>query len=158
MSQVCHIVARALAQHDSFSKIRLYCDSERVASQTVALESQFSKQVMSHTYEWVMSHIWKSSVTNSCSRVAVFRMIHVWQIWMSHVTHGDESCHTSERVASQIVAAESQFSEWFMSDTYEWVMSHIWKSRVTNMNEACLTHMNVSQALLRQISGSFAQN
>jgi len=35
-------------------------------------------------------------------------------IWMSHVTHMNESCHT-----------------------YEWVMSHIRMSHVTHMNESC---------------------
>jgi len=38
-------------------------------------------------------------------------------IWMSHVTHMNESCHT-----------------------YEWVMSHIWMSLVTHMNESCHTY------------------
>jgi len=45
------------------------------------------------TYEWVMSHI-----------------------WMSHVTHMNESCHT-----------------------YEWVMSHTWMGHVPHMNESCPT-------------------
>jgi len=44
--------------------------------------------------EWVMSHI-----------------------WMSHVTHMNESWHI-----------------------YEWVMSQIWISHVTHMNESCQTH------------------
>ena len=43
------------------------------------------------TYEWVMSHI-----------------------WMSHVTHMNELCHT-----------------------YGWVMSHIWMRHITRMNESC---------------------
>ena len=34
-------------------------------------------------------------------------------IWMSHVTHMNESCHT-----------------------YEWLMSHIWMSHVAHMNES----------------------
>ena len=37
-------------------------------------------------------------------------------MWMSHVTHVNESCHTCE-----------------------WVMSHIWMSHVTRMNESCHT-------------------
>ena len=46
-----------------------------------------------HEYEWVMS-----------------------RVWMSHVTHTNESCYA-----------------------YEWVMSHIWMSHVTHMNESCHT-------------------
>jgi len=38
-------------------------------------------------------------------------------IWMSHVTHMNESCHT-----------------------HGWVMSHIWMSHVPHMNESCHTH------------------
>ena len=38
-------------------------------------------------------------------------------IWVCHVTHMNESCHTCE-----------------------WVMSHIWMSRVTHMNESCHTY------------------
>jgi len=61
---------------------------------------------MSHvtcdTYEWVMSHI-----------------------WMSHVTHINES-----------------------RDTHEWVMWHIWIRHITShirWSSACLTHMNESR-------------
>jgi len=45
-------------------------------------------------------------------------------IWMGHVTHMNESCHTYERVMSHIL----------------WVMSHIWMSHVTHMNGSCLTY------------------
>jgi len=47
--------------------------------------------------------------------VATLDYAHLWH--MSHVTHGNESCHT-----------------------YEWVMSHIWMSHVTHMNESCHTY------------------
>ena len=38
-------------------------------------------------------------------------------LWMSHVTHMNASCHT-----------------------YEWVMSYMWMSHVIHMNESCHTH------------------
>ena len=38
-------------------------------------------------------------------------------IWMSHVTHMNESCHT-----------------------YEWVVPHIWMEHVSHMNESCQTY------------------
>jgi len=41
-------------------------------------------------------------------------------MWMSHVTHMNESCHT-----------------------YEWVAAHTWMSRVTHMNESCHTYERV---------------
>ena len=62
-----------------------------------------------HTYEWGC-HIWISCI------------IYEWvmsHIWMSHVTHMNESFHT-----------------------YEWTMSHIWISHVTHMTESCHTCMN----------------
>ena len=66
-----------------------------------------------HTYEWVMSHIWTSHVTNSACglnhSIVVVTPLHshhtyervMSHIWTFHVTHMNESCHT-----------------------YEWVMSH----------------------------------
>ena len=46
-------------------------------------------------------------------------------IWMSRVTHMNQSCHTYESV---------------MSRTYDWVVSNIWMSYVTYMNEPCHTY------------------
>ena len=43
-------------------------------------------------------------------------MSHVSHIWMSHVAHMNESCHT-----------------------YEWVMSHTWMSHVSH---SCVSHIN----------------
>ena len=80
-----------------------------------------------HTYEWVMSHL-----------------------WMSHVTHMDESCHTHT----------CQTDDQMFVSTTEWVMSHTNKSchtckcqrdkldacgidpmsHVTHMNESCHTY------------------
>jgi len=42
-------------------------------------------------------------------------------IWMSHVTHTNESCHT-----------------------YEWVMLHIWMSHGTHMNVSCHAYKYVA--------------
>ena len=41
-------------------------------------------------------------------------------VWMSHVTHMNESCHT-----------------------YEWVMAHVWMSHGTRMNDSCETYAGV---------------
>ena len=59
-------------------------------------------------------------------------------IWMSHVTHMNESCHTYEWVMSHIwMSHVTHMNE--SRHTYEWVMSHIWMSHVTYMNESCHT-------------------
>jgi len=63
-----------------------------------------------HTYEWVMSHI-----------------------WMSHVTHMNESCHEWIRHVGTHLNICAVLSEL----KCEWVMSYIWMSHVTNMNESC---------------------
>jgi len=78
-------------------------------------------------------------------------------IWMSHVTHMNESCHICEcSLCSSWVQRWVLFSTWMnhvrcasvMSRiwmrhvtymhgsclTYEWVMSHTWMSHVTHMN------------------------
>jgi len=86
-----------------------------------------------HTYERVVSHIWRSHVkhtqepcqiydmprgyrgprsrTNSCS------MSHIW----CHVKHMNTSCHT-----------------------YEWVVSHIWIHHATHTHESCQTYQRVT--------------
>ena len=60
-------------------------------------------------------------------------------IWMSHVTHMNESCHTYEWVMSHIwMRHVTNMNE--SCHTYECVMSHIWMSHVTHMNESCQTY------------------
>jgi len=100
-----------------------------------------SRMWMSSWYKWVMSHMWMSPVThviyNESCRTCEWVMSHmsfiaanksrfrhhlhdslidsrkcvISRMWMSHVTHVNESRHTCERV-----------------------MSLIWMSRVTRMN------------------------
>jgi len=73
------------------------------------------------TYEWVTSRMWTSHVTDMNAYVYEKRPTYVkrdlytyekWptntcervmsQIWMRHVTHVDETCHTYERVMSHM--------------------------------------------------------
>ena len=69
------------------------------------------------------------------------------QVWMSHVTHMNESCCTYEWVMLHIrgmshVAHMSESCHTMNEScrTYEWVMSHLWMSYVTPMNESCHTY------------------
>jgi len=64
-----------------------------------------------HTYEWVTSHIWMSHVTHVNESCHTYRVMS--HIWMSHVTHINQSRHT-----------------------YEWVMSNMWMSHTSHMNES----------------------
>jgi len=88
-----------------------------------------------------MSHMWMSRVTH------VNESRHTWKwvmshIWMSHVTHMNEPCHT-----------------------YEWAMSHIWMSHVTHRHDAKknfpesqrLIITSSSIGLFCRYSGCFAQ-
>jgi len=68
------------------------------------------------------------------------------QVWMSHVSHVDEtyhahvdeSCHTHVNEPCHTHVDESRHThEWVMSHTCGWVMSHTWMSHVTHMNESC---------------------
>ena len=60
-------------------------------------------------------------------------------IWMSHVTHMNESCHTYEWVMSHIwMSHVTHMNE--VCHTYEWVLSQIWMSLVTHMIESCHTY------------------
>jgi len=98
---------------------------------------------MSHaTHEWVMSHmndlwqVWKS-------RVAYGLLTRWTTMWMWHVTHMTESCHTREcdmyRVTYGWVMSHMNETchTWMGHVTYEWVLScmnqscHVWMSHVT---------------------------
>ena len=61
-------------------------------------------------------------------------------IWVSHVAHMSESCHTYEWVMPHIwVSHATHMSE--SCHTYEWVMPHIWVNHITYINETRLTHI-----------------
>jgi len=93
-------------------------------------------------------------------------------IWMSHVTHMNESCHTYEWVATLLSLDSGCFFTFFFwavsrsstltmqvngtCRTYEWVMSHIWMSHVTHMNESCHTHEWVATPLALHREGVFS--
>jgi len=67
-----------------------------------------------------MSHLWHFQWGKWIMDYGYFSKDRPWamsHIWMSHVAHMNESCHT-----------------------YEWAMSHIWMSHVTHMNEPCHTY------------------
>jgi len=80
------------------------------------------------THESVMSHMWTTWVAPCNSH-----------IWMSHVTHENESCHTYEWVMSHMLMSHV---------THMNESRHIWTSHVTCMRESCL-HMNES-CLIRE--------
>jgi len=73
----------------------------KIKSKVKYLGTNITKRVVR---KWSVQGLWSFNVTP---------FIH---IWMSHVTHLNESCHTEE-----------------------WVMSHIWMRNVTHMKEACRT-------------------
>jgi len=102
----------------------------RVVSNVTHVSTK-NRHNFSHTCEWVTSHIWMSHVrhTNeSCHTCESWVMSHMC---MSHVTHANESCHTDEWVMSYFVNESCH--------TYGWVLSHIWKSHVTHIDESCHT-------------------
>jgi len=102
-----------------------------------------------------MSHEWMSHVTrmnNSCpyaneSCVCVSHMnelCYTLRIWVSHVKHVHESCHTYEWVIWNIwMSHVTPVNE--SCHICKWVMSHIWMRHVTHMNESCHTHEFVMQ-------------
>jgi len=85
------------------------------------------------TYEEGMSHI--CIHTNACSQT--YRRV-MSDIWMSRVSHTNESCHTCEFGKSQTWNHFKHTDE--SCHTYEWVMSHIQTSHVTRTNESCHTY------------------
>ena len=72
--------------------------------------------VYMYIYTYIFSHIYIYKYTYRYSHMYTL-MNESRDIWMSHVTHMNGSCHT-----------------------YEWVMSHIWMGHVTHMHESCHTY------------------
>jgi len=74
-----------------------------------------------------------------------------WHMWIIHVTHANESCHTCEGVMShmnkvlvlafwsELVTETRSAGKNESCHTREWVMSHLWMSHVTHVNESCHT-------------------
>jgi len=82
-----------------------------------------------HIYERIHEHIQGQD----------FMMV----IWVSHIPHIDESCHTHEWV--YIMSESYTTYRWVMSHTrmslyHEWVIYHISMSHVTHMNESISYH------------------
>ena len=104
-----------------------------------AYEWVMSREYM--RYEWVTSHIWQRYDAHQCVLIVMAHM------WMSHVTHMNESCYAYiwdsymrlvilvyEWVMSHVSLYESIWVTNYMSHelyesriifVYEWVMSHI---------------------------------
>jgi len=87
----------------------------------------------SHTYEWVMSHVWMSPVTpmNESCHTYEWVMSH---IWMSHVV---QSVDVERDVRAKFVCATARV----MSDrtcSPSWWLSHVAQgtSHVTDMNKS----------------------
>ena len=99
-----------------------------------------------HTYEWVMLYIYRRTFSLTCPPIWYeWVMSH---IWMSHVTHMNESCHTREWVMSHIrMSHVTHMNE--SCNTLEWVMSHVWMSNITHMSKSYHTHAPAVGAIPR---------
>jgi len=95
-----------------------------------------------------MSHVWMNHVTHTNESCHTYEWV-MSQMRMSHVTHMNESCHTYEWVMSHIQMSRVTHTN-ESRHTYEWVMSHIWMSHVTQLQE--LPHVWVSHVTYRNES------
>jgi len=106
---------------------------------------QKKKNMARRTYGWVMSRRWRSHVSHGCESSHTCEEscescnTYEW-VWMSHITHTDESCLACVWVISHVWRVMWVMLHIWMSlnescDTYEWV----WMSHVTHTDESCLT-------------------
>jgi len=100
-------------------------------------------EAISNMTQWVMSHIWMSHVThmNESCRTYEWVMSHIWMshvahICMSHVTHMNESCHSYGRVMSHIWMSHVAHMN-ESRHTSAWVIRYVEMSHVTHMDESC---------------------
>ena len=95
------------------------------------------------THEWVW--VFSEATKNMCDITRLYMRDEwvLWLIWMSRVTHINESCHTYEWVMSHIWTSHvTHMSE--SCDSYQWVMSQIWEENFTHMNESWHTYQWVT--------------
>jgi len=79
-------------------------------------------------YEWAMSHIWMSHVSHMNESCLTYEWV-MSHIWTSHVSHMNESCLTYEWVMSHICIHKWDMTyscEWDMTYSCEWDMTHSW--------------------------------
>ena len=100
-----------------------------------------------HTYKWVMSHVWMSHVTH------VNESYHTWHVTLlirvsAHDTRMNESCLMYEWVMSHVWmshvshnTSHDLFVHVYTWHTCEWVISHVWMSHVTHQQQ-CQIPMN----------------
>ena len=86
-----------------------------------------------HTYAWVMSHIWMSRVTHKDESCHTYEWV-ISHIWVHHVTH---MCKYTDFSAVWIGGDKAAHESCHPNES---VMSHIWRSRVWHRNESRLTY------------------
>jgi len=87
-----------------------------------------------HTCDWAILHMWLSHIThvNESYHTCAWVMSHMW---MSHVTHVNESYRTCEWVMSHMwMSHVAHVNE--SCHTCAWVLSHMWMSHITHVNES----------------------
>jgi len=95
---------------------------------------------MTYLYFWRDSFTWATwRIDIVAWRIHTCDMTHYITVWMSHVTHMNESCHTYEWVMAHI--RMSHVTDMNQScHTYEWVMSNTCMRHVKHINASCHTH------------------
>ena len=115
-----------------------------------------SKYESWHTYERVMSGIYitENVFDTIASGTIYMNGSHdtygwvMWHIWMSHVTHKNESCHICECVMSGIpgtlhMNGSHNTHRWGMWHIKTRVMAHTWMSHAWRMSVSCHTYERV---------------
>jgi len=86
MNESCHTVAHLPRSYVTHSRFHMW----HTGGPAVQRHSVFEINESCHTYEWVMSHIRMSHVTQHYTR-----HIHMWHTFEWVVSHMNESCHTA---------------------------------------------------------------
>jgi len=114
--------------HNSFRLVVSY-----VVASTCMNEMRYYKwrvTAVRHTHERIMSHIWMSHVTHMNESCPTYEWV-MRHIWMRHVPHMNELRPMSHIWMSHVPHMNESCA------TYECVMSHIWMSYVRLLDESC---------------------
>ena len=94
--------------------------------------------VMSHVYEWVMSHIWMSRITRMNESYHTYGWV-MSHIWMSHVRHTNESYHTYELVTLHVWSSQRRDETPGISQITPREARVSWMTQATDMDVSCHT-------------------
>ena len=143
MKEICHTHEWVIVIDHMKSKPHLK------ASRHMHASCHTYESVMSwHTCKWIVflrptsASLYLRNDSLMCVSIICVHTQRMAHIWMSHVTHMNESCLEYKWVISHTWLCHiTRMNMKEVCHTHEWVLAHTWMRHVTHMYESCHTHV-----------------